>query len=335
MVRVSWFIPVDHRDYNRMPASVWIRCLQLIPYLEERGVPCIVNEPDAEADVAVIVRQQDEQAYQLAHQQKQKGRRVVFDLVVNYFDEAQVEHVGRPVTHMHIEECLRMLSVADVVTCASAYIAERAREFHSWVEYLPDSIDRRHFVHNKPITDFHRPRLRAIWSGISHKAAELEPILPLLQERKIELTVISNEPPDLKLPGWLWRRRLDYRFLPWQYETFPQHILNGELCVVHRPVDNPYNQGHSLFKIGVFMTQGIPAIVSPVPSYQEVLQNGSGGQVCSSIREWEQILEGVLTDRDVLVQWSQQAQRLMEPYWTERVADGYVSLFEQLCEAPV
>ncbi len=32
------FIPVSHRNLNRMSASVWIRCLQLLPYLEEHGI---------------------------------------------------------------------------------------------------------------------------------------------------------------------------------------------------------------------------------------------------------------------------------------------------------
>jgi len=330
-IRVNWLIPVDHRDYNRMSASVWIRCLQLIPYLEARGIQSTVNKPDAEADITIFVRWQDEQAYELARRQKQKGQSIVLDLVVNYFDKASVPYVGKPVTLKHIDETLRMLSVADVVTCASAYIAQRAREFHWRVEYLPDSIDARHFCHVKPVGDFYRPKLRAIWSGVASKARELEPILPLLQRRGIKLIVISNKRPCLSRPGRFWKRRFRYRFVPWRYETFPGHILGGEICVVHRSVNNPYNRGHSLFKIGVFMAQGVPAIVSPIPSYQEVLKNGSSGHICYSIDEWQEILDKVLRDRDLLAQWSQQAQQTMEPYLTKRIIDRYEALFVHLC----
>jgi len=203
-MRAAWFIPVNHRDYDHLPASVWIRCLQLIPYLEESGVHCNVNEPNAKADIAIFVRWQDEEAYKLARKQKEKGRRIVFDLCVNYFEETDVPYIGRPVTKKHVDECLHMLSVADVVTCASAYIAQRAREFASWVEYLPDSINRRHFYHTKLVENFYQPKLRAIWSGIATKAGELDPILPLLRERNISLTIISNQKPALSIP---------YRFL--------------------------------------------------------------------------------------------------------------------------
>jgi len=330
-IKVNWLIPVNHRDYNRMPASIWIRCLQLIPYLEERGIRCAVNDPDGKADVTIFVRWQNKQAYELARKQKQKGQRIIFDLVVNYFEEAKVPYVGKPVTRKHIDETLRMLSVADVVTCASAYIAQRAREFHPQVEYLPDSIDDHHFRYVKPVEDFYRPKLRAIWSGVAVKARELEPILPLLQRRDIELVVISNKRPCLKRPGRFWKRRFRYRFVSWRYETFPGHILDGEICVTHRSIDNPYNKGHSLFKIGVFMIQGIPAIASPLPSYQEILKNGSGGRICYSIGEWKEILDEVLKDRDILVQWSRQAQRIIEPYSTKYVIDQYVKLFVRLC----
>lgn len=332
MGRVVWFIPVSHRDYNNMPASVWIRCQQLIPYLEQRNIRCAVNQRDDEAEIAVFVRWQDEQACNLARRMKQKGKRIVFDLCVNYFDETGLFDGGYGTTKKQVAEALRMVEMADVVTCASPYIAERAREFHSWVEYLPDSIDHRHFCHRKPVRDFYRPKLRAIWSGTASKAYELEPVLPLLQRRGIELMVIADRTPRLKLPGCLWKRNFQYRFVQWRYELFPKCISEGEICLVHRQVNDPYNQGHSSFKIGVFMAQGVPAVASPVPSYQEVLKNDTGGRLCYSIEEWERTLDELVNNRGILVRWSQQARQTMEAYRTERIVKQYIKLFNQLAQ---
>lgn len=328
---VNWFIPVTHRDYNRMPASVWIRCLQLVPYLEERGVRCTVKDPDAEADICVFVRWQDEHAYELARRQKRKGRRVVFDLCVNYFDETGLFEGGYGTTAERVEECLRMVEIADVVTCASTYIARRARDFHPWAVYLPDSIDPEHFRLVKPEQDFKRPKVRAIWSGIASKARELEPILPLLRCRRIPLTIVSNEKPSLSLRRGFLRWPYGYRFIRWRYETFPRSTLEGELCVVHRPVDNPYNLGHSLFKIGVFLAQGVPALVSPVPSYAELLDSGQGGHLCRTLEDWEDALDRILNDRGLLIEWSKQAIAVLEAYATHRVVGQYVTLFRELC----
>ncbi len=322
-LRVGWFLPTDKRDFNRMSASVWIRCLQLLPYLEERGVDSKVNEPDADADVAVFVRWQDGQAYRLARRLRKKGQRVVFDLCVNYFDETGLFEGGYGTPRERVKECARMAQVADVITCASAFIAERAQKHHPWAVYLPDSIDGRHFRVIKDAQDFGRPDLRAVFSGTSQKAGELEPILPLLRSRGMSLTVIANAPPPLSIP---------YRFVPWAYETFPQHIVEGEICVAHRPVDNPYNKGHSLFKVGVFMFQGVPAIASPVPSYKEVVTNGTGGSLCESLEEWGEVLDLALSDREQLVRWSKQARANMEDYRTDLVVDRYVELFRSLME---
>ncbi|MBN1841346.1 MAG: hypothetical protein JW883_03565 [Deltaproteobacteria bacterium] len=330
MDRVVWFIPVSYRDYNNMPASVWIRCQQLIPYLEQRNIRCAVNQSDDEAEIAVFVRWQDEQAYNLARRMKQKGKRIVFDLCVNYFDETGLFDGGYGTTAKQVSEARRMIEMADTVTCASAYIAERAREFHSWVEYLPDSIDHRHFCYRKPVRDFYRPRLRAIWSGTASKARELEPILPLLQRMGMELVIISDRDPGLKSSGWIWERNVQYHFVPWRYELFPTSILEGEVCVVHRKVNDPYNQGHSSFKIGVFMAQGVPAIASPVPSYQELLGNGTGGRLSSSMEDWEAAFNEVVNDRDILARWSHEACQTMEAYRTERIVEQYIRLFNQL-----
>ncbi len=328
-LKVNWFIRVKHRNYNRMSASVWIRCLQLLSYLERRGVQSTINEPSPDTDVNIFVRWQDEEAYELARQQQKQGQTIVFDLVVNYFDEADVPSLGKLVTQKHIDQVRRMLSVADVVVCASAYIAQRARVFHRNVVYIPDSIDDEHFCHLKPIEAFYQPKIRAVWSGVAAKAAELAPILPLLRQRDIGLTIISNKRPRLKIPGRGWKQSFTYQFVPWHYETFPQHILDGEICLSHRPVDNPYNRGHSIFKIGVFMGQGVPAIASPVPAYQEVLQNNAGGCICCSIAEWESVLDRILHNRDVLAQWSIEARQAIKPYFTRIVVDRYVKLFLQ------
>jgi len=333
-VKVNWQIPVSHQNYNRMPASVWIRCLQMLPYLKGWGIRSTVNLPDEQPDVHVVIRQQDDAAYHLARQQKERGARIVFDLVVNYFDAAEVRGVGQTVTAQHIDQVHRMLSIADAVTCASQNIAERAKQYHPHVHYISDSIDRRHFRHRKPAGDYYRPQLRAIWSGAPNKVVELEPVLPLLRAHNVELTVITSGD---HLRGYLasivrsWR--IPYRFVRWQYERFPQQILQGEFCIGYRAVDNPYNRGHSLFKVGVFMAQGVPALVSPVPSYQEVVFDRENGRILfeNSIEEWGLALEEVVQKRDRLAAWSSKAIGAVEPYFSDRIAKEYYRLFQAIC----
>ena len=160
---VNWILPIKRRDYNRMPASVWIRCLQLLPYLEERGIRSSINSRDYDADVNVFVRSQSRGAYRLARKLSRRGQRVVVDLCVNYFDEVAVPGSHYGASAERVQECKAIVSVADAVTCASRFIARRAGDFHPRVRYLPDSIDSRHFCVRKRLDDFKRNPLRAIW----------------------------------------------------------------------------------------------------------------------------------------------------------------------------
>ncbi len=323
-VKVNWFIPVNHRDYNRMSASVWIRCLQLLPYLEQHGITSTVNELETDIDIAMFVRFQNDTAYQTAVQQKSNGRKIIFDLCVNYFDET-VQFEGIPhVTTEHVTQTKRMVEVADVVVCGSEFIRQRASNFHPQAVYIPESINRKHFRFKKFMLEFEKSVLKAIWSGHPTKAGELAELYPLLARRGISLVVISEKKPQLPGP---------YTYIPWTYQTFPKAILQGDLCVTPRRIDNPYNLGHSHLKIGIFMAQGVPALAAPLPSYIEVIEASRGGKICETESDWETALEQVVEDRQILKRWSREAFQGMLAYSTEAIAKKYAKLFQHVMES--
>ena len=76
-MKISWFIPpnrinryipdllskrikLGYYNYDRVLASVWLRCLQLIPYLEEQGILCRINDFSANSDISIFVRWQND-----------------------------------------------------------------------------------------------------------------------------------------------------------------------------------------------------------------------------------------------------------------------------------
>ena len=309
-----------------MPASVWIRCLQLIPYLERLGIRSVVNDADAPADVAVFVRRQDEPTLRLAERLRARGARIAFDLCVNYYDETGLVAGSYGVTRRHVDECLAMTAVADVILAASRFITERARAHHARVEYLPDSVDRAHFSCTKT---YDRPRRwwrrasppTAIWCGAAAKAAELEPWLGLFAKRRMPLVVISERRPRLSV---------SFRYVRWRHATVPRELLRGDVCVAPREVDSAYNRGHSFFKIGMFMAEGVPAVASPVPSYHELVVGDRNGMLCDTPAEWEETLDRIVADPAVLGRWSPAAQEAMAPYSTEAVAAQYARLLTSL-----
>ena len=136
-------------NYNNISASVWIRALQIIPYLENINVESYINNENIEADLAIFVRRQDAVDYELATRLKKRNIKLILDLCVNYFIESSAPGMMKPVTKKHIDNCVRMTNLCDAVFCASMNIKDSARKFNKKSYYLPDSVDERHFKYIK------------------------------------------------------------------------------------------------------------------------------------------------------------------------------------------
>jgi glycosyltransferase involved in cell wall biosynthesis len=330
---VAWFVPVKHRDFNRMPASVWNRCLQMLPYLERLGVRCLVNDRKTRADVAAFVRWQDHAAAEVAREAKARGTRVVFDLCVNYFDVTGLRHDGSGATAERRAECLAMTALADAITTASPFIAERARAHHPRVAYFPDSIDRAHFRERKTYPARWEQPPTAIWCGYGVKAWCLDAILPALARHRMPLTVIANERPA----SWRTMKQALHQveYVRWRYETLPKDLLWGDVCVSPRDFEGDfrsYDLGHSCFKIGIFLAEGVPALASRVPSYSEVLHQDKTGLFCESAADWDAAFDRVAEGPQTLAEWGAAAADVMRPHWSENVAAGYAKLFQELVD---
>ena len=334
-LKLNWFIPTktsgsNKINFDRVSGSIWIRCLQLIPYFNQMGFDSVINELEKETDISIFVRWQNPEAYETALKQKSKGQKIIFDLCVNYFDEVHIENLQGPVTKSHINDCKKMVSISDVITCASKYIASRASQYHPKVEYLPDSIDSKHFNLTKNILDFQKNKLSAIWSGVAPKSDDLKPIIPILKANDIDLKIISNQKYRFSRHILRWFKFNRTQNIIWSYNTFPSNILKGEFSVAPRTLSNSYNKGHSFFKIGVFLSQGIPAIASPVPSYHEVLQNDVQGRICENLNEWDKTIQEIKEDPNILVNWSNKAIKSMQPFHTSQIVKKYSRIFNEL-----
>lgn len=337
-MKINWFIPstsfhryvpaviqksfkLGYSDFNRLSASVWIRCLQLIPYLEELGIKSTINDERASGDIAIFVRSQDDQTLERLKRQKSRGKKIIFDQCVNYFDPYQVQEGNYGSSEQQKDEIHQMLEEADLFTCASDFIAQRAMSEGYNAKYVPDSVDLRHFYLEKPKKDFFQSKISTVWSGQACKANDLYPIIPFLKKHDIPLVIIADYRPQLEI---------DFKFIPWKYETFPESILQGEICLSPRRIDNPYDKGHSSFKIGVFMGQGVPALASPVPSYQELLSVTGAGRICDDLAAWDDAISQIVSERDKIWNWSQAALGKMEPYSTAAVSKQYSKLLHEL-----
>ena len=210
----------------------------MIPYLEEQGILCRINDFSANSDISIFVRWQNDQAYQCLKKQKDLKKVIIFDQCVNYFDVEGSFPGNYGSTVEHREQIFRMAKLSDAFTCPSDFIQKRACQEGIPSHYIPESIDLRHFINIKTKDSFNKQSLKAIWSGQQVKAQELNDVLPLLRERNISLIVISEKKPKLSD---------SFEHIPWSYYTFPKTILKGDFCISPRKIDNSYEAAFAYF----------------------------------------------------------------------------------------
>ena len=152
-------------NYDRHLASVWIRCLQLIPYLKSQGIDSLINDKHTKADIAIFLRRYDRVDFELLKEQKNKGSKIIIDLCVNFFDITGLFIGGYGSTEKEKYKIEKLIKEADVITCSSDYIRNKASNNHSWAVYIPDSINLEHFKLQKVKQHFERSKIYAIWAG--------------------------------------------------------------------------------------------------------------------------------------------------------------------------
>ena len=85
-LRLNWFIPTktsapNKINFDRVSGSIWIRCLQLIPYFNQMGIDSVINDLESDTDISIFVRWQNSDAYETALKQKSKGQKFILLLV--------------------------------------------------------------------------------------------------------------------------------------------------------------------------------------------------------------------------------------------------------------
>ncbi len=284
------------------------------------------NVLDPLPDVAIFLRRYRAEDVSLARRLKSLGVKIVVDVVVNYFDcrDGTIEGVGRA-SREQVDNFRRLVDLADQVWAVSPFLQQIASQFHPKVYFVSDSVDPAHFDHRLHTKKTIRPPFVLGWAGVASKAAalaDLAPILkPLVNARRVRVLVVSEKRPVLGFP---------FQFRRWWYSRFPRDIAVCDLCIAPRTVKNDYERGHSIFKIGVFMTMGVPALAGPVPAYDLLLGDGSAGAICKSTEEWAYHLSRFLSDSHLQNTWSKNARRKMLPFTTPRIAQKVSKLLSYL-----
>lgn len=303
-IKVNFFIKTNNlKNYNKLLPSNWIRCLQLIKYFKRiKNLRVTVNNFTYIPHILVIMRGFGKIEQIIARFYKSLGVKIVWDTCVNYFE---TDNKSPQVTLEHINSAHRLIQYCDAVFTPSKFINDIASKYIKSF-YLTDSIDKEHFGYWKKQVNLDNPVIG--WSGTSTKAKIINKYINFLS--KYRVNIITEEDPHLNFK---------YNFIKWDYHDFPKHIIDCDIMFSPREINDLYNKGHSVFKVAVFLAEGIPVIADPVPSYREL-----NCPHLYLINTSEISLDQVITKIDI------NNRKWDENFSSESVVKRYYQVFEEI-----
>lgn len=297
MPLIGWCLfddPRKHQNVSTVDTYIRMRYSNIVRELKGE-FNC---EPYTEGtlyDVIIVTKlglREFDQVEAIVSNHKKQGKKVIFDLNVNYLEDwgEHTEEYLKPKPR-HVEHARFMCEHADVIVADSAYLGSVASRYHPNVHVVTDNVDTAMFDGVKKHSETN-PFVIG-WCGVSVKSYHLSLVDEVLSELAkaypVKLLLISNETPRF-VPG------VEHEFRLYDYNRLPADILECDLGISPKVMNNSYELGHTEFKVTTFMAQGVPVIASPQPSYLQAIRHGESGLIASTRNEWLECLEACVTN---------------------------------------
>lgn len=216
---------------------------------------------------------------------------------------------------------------ATAVVVGNEYLADYARRYNDNVTVIPTTVD----------VDRYRPQprepndlVRIGWSGSPTTARYLEalerPLRRALAELPVELVVSGA--PGFRLPG---AERV--RVVPWRAETEVAEVGAFDIGLMPLP-DDAWSRGKCGFKGLLYMSLGVPAVVSPVGVNPEIVTHGENGLLADDEDQWFEALATLVADHDLRRRLGDAGrQTVVERYSGQRWAPRFLEVLQKASDS--
>jgi glycosyltransferase involved in cell wall biosynthesis len=198
----------------------------------------------------------------------------------------------------------KLAEISDSVICGNSFLAEYFRRWNANIAILPTAVDTKRFVPLE-VTSFGDSPVIG-WSGNRSGFADLKiveaPLRTLLtQYPKARLRIMADERPAFDVP----EHQLE--FVPWSPEIEVQTIQSMDIGIM--PLrDTLWSRGKCSYKMLLYMSCGIPVVVSPVGMNAEILELGSIGESANSADDWISALEALISNAKLAASMGEQGR---------------------------
>lgn len=338
-MRIGWITYAFPNSMTNTDAQVHISALIRMRYFNiaswlNTNTYDIHNEiynPDKKYEIVVLLKMMDTRCQTEVEKIQHYGGKVIFDANVNYYDIWGNYLVAQTKpTEEQRKQAIWMTTHADCVVADSTYLAGLSMRYNENVVWIPDNVDPSRYSLVKVHKSRRRPVL--VWSGTAPKAAHLLSIKDVMtQLPPAELLVISDREPDC-LPDL--QSVTECRYEHFSTKTYPRLLVESDIVISPKILNNGYELGHTEFKITTGMAQGLPAVASPQQSYLEAVRHNDGGFIACNMSDWKEALTTLIQDHTLRSEMGARARyTVTERYATAVVAKQYESLFKKMLPA--
>lgn len=210
-----------------------------------------------------------------------------------------------------------ILKMCDGVICGNNFIADHARPWNDNICVLPTAVDTDRYLPS-PEHQRRTPRRIIGWSGLSSGlkyVTEIEEALRsvLTRHPDVVLRIVSDKPPRFQHLS-----ASQFEYIPWSPLNEVETIQ--EMSVGLMPVeDSLWARGKCSYKMLLYMSCGIPVVVSPVGMNDEILALGKIGFGPQTPSEWCDSVEWLLQNPEPGREMGRTGRKIVEEHYSVHV----------------
>lgn len=220
--------------------------------------------------------------------------------------------------HPRGEFAARLAKMCDSIICGNNFLADQFSTWNPNVVVIPTAVDTERF---RPINQRKDTEDMIIgWSGSSANFEHLYAIESALAsvlhaDRRVRLRIISEKRPRFSMVPIA---QLDY--IPWSPSNEVETIQTMNIGIMPL-LDSVFARGKCSYKMLLYMSCGIPVVVSPVGMNQEILNMGKLGIGARTSEEWKEALLYTLSNDSMRQQLGNTGRQVVqEKFSTNSIA---------------
>ncbi len=218
-----------------------------------------------------------------------------------------------------------ILPLCSHVTCGNIYLHDFAKKFNNNVSIIPSTVDTNHYV---PIKRQDDNPVRIGWVGSHTTIKHFEKILNVYKiikekyKQNVEFIVVGDENYS--------NSELDIKVVKWENTKEVELFNSFDIGVMPLP-DNEWTKGKCGMKGLLYMSVGIPAVISAVGMNKDIIEDGVDGFLPLGENQWLEVLIKLIENPELRNKIGTNGRRkVIEKYSKESAKDVYLNLYQSL-----